>query len=120
MAARRHHRRAAAAAACSWLSAGTPLVVIRFDHPDVDYQQILYAALNQALQNRPSAGFQVVAVSPTRGNAASVQIAQTTAAPPCPGSDAFHDRHGRARHPHGRGLDHRSRRRGSEVRVFVR
>ena len=61
-------------------SAGTPLVVIRFDQPNVDYQQILYAALNQALQSRPNAGFQVVAVSPTRGNAASVQIAQTTAA----------------------------------------
>ena len=60
-------------------SAGTPLVVIRFDHPGVDYQQILYAALNQALQARPNAGFQVVAVAPTRGNAASVQIAQTTA-----------------------------------------
>lgn len=60
-------------------SAGTPLVVIKFDRPGVDYQQILYAALNQALQNRPGAGFQVVAVSPTRGTAASVQIAQTTA-----------------------------------------
>lgn len=58
---------------------GTPLVVIKFDRPGVDYQQILYAALNQALQNRPSAGFQVVAVSPTRGTAASVQIAQSTA-----------------------------------------
>ena len=60
-------------------SAGTPLVVIRFDHPDVDYQQSLSAALNQALQTRPNAGFEVVAVSPTRGTAASVQIAQTTA-----------------------------------------
>jgi len=60
-------------------TAGTPLVVVRFDHPNVDYQQILYAALNQALQNRPGASFQVVAVSPTRGTAASVQIAQSTA-----------------------------------------
>ena len=60
-------------------SAGAPLVVVKFDHPDVDYQQILYAALNQALQNRPGANFQVVAVSPTRGSAASVQIAQSTA-----------------------------------------
>jgi TolA-binding protein len=60
-------------------AAGTPLVVVRFDRPNVDYQQILYAALNQALQNRPSASFQVVAVAPTRGNAASVQIAQSTA-----------------------------------------
>jgi len=58
---------------------GSPLVVVRFDRPNVDYQQILYAALNQALQNRPSASFQVVAVAPTRGNAASVQMAQTTA-----------------------------------------
>lgn len=60
-------------------TAGTPLVVVRFDHPDVDYQQILYAALNQALQNRPGASFQVLAVAPTRGTAASVQIAQSTA-----------------------------------------
>jgi hypothetical protein len=60
-------------------SAGTPLVVVKFDRPNVDYQQVLYAALNQALQNRPGANFQVVAVSPTRGTAASVQIAQSTA-----------------------------------------
>lgn len=59
--------------------AGTPLVVVRFDRPNVDYQQVLYAALNQALQNRPGASFQVIAVSPTRGTAASVQIAQSTA-----------------------------------------
>jgi hypothetical protein len=60
-------------------AAGAPLVVVKFDRPNVDYQQILYAALNQALQNRPGANFQVVAVSPTRGTAASVQIAQSTA-----------------------------------------
>jgi hypothetical protein len=58
---------------------GTPLVVIRFDHPDVDYQQILYAALSQALQTRPGAAFSVVAVSPTRGTAVSVRLAQTAA-----------------------------------------
>lgn len=61
------------------IAAGAPLVVVRFDRPNVDYQQILYAALNQALQNRPGASFQVVAVSPTRGTAASVQMAQTAA-----------------------------------------
>jgi len=71
---------AAASGGMQLASAGSPLVVIRFDQPNVDYQQILYAALNQALQSRPNAGFEVVAVSPTRGNAASVQIAQTTAA----------------------------------------
>ena len=69
----------AASSGVQLATAGAPLVVIRFDHPDVDYQQILYAALNQALQSRPNAGFEVVAVSPTKGNAASVQIAQTTA-----------------------------------------
>jgi hypothetical protein len=60
-------------------AAGAPLVVVRFDRPNVDYQQVLYAALNQALQNRPGASFQVLAVSPTRGTAASVQMAQTAA-----------------------------------------
>ena len=59
--------------------AGTPLVVIRFDRPGVDYQQILYAALSQALQSRPNAGFSVVAVAPTRGSASAVQLAQTSA-----------------------------------------
>ncbi len=58
---------------------GTPLVVIRFDRNNVDYQQILYAALSQALQTRPGAGFSVVAVSPTRGTVTAVQLAQTAA-----------------------------------------
>jgi hypothetical protein len=70
---------AAASNNLQFASSGTPLVVVRFDRPNVDYQQVLYAALNQALQSRPNANFQVVAVSPTRGNAASVQMAQTTA-----------------------------------------
>jgi hypothetical protein len=58
---------------------GTPLVVIKFDHNNVEYQQILYAALSQALQTRPGAGFSVVAVSPTRGTVTAVQLAQTAA-----------------------------------------
>jgi hypothetical protein len=58
---------------------GAPLVTIRFDHPGVNYQQILYAALSQTLQTRPNAAFSVVAVSPTRGNATAVQLAQTAA-----------------------------------------
>ena len=58
---------------------GTPLVVIRFDRPNVDYQQILYAALTQALQTRPGAAFSIVAVSPTRGTVTAVQLAQTAA-----------------------------------------
>ena len=58
---------------------GAPLVTIRFTHDKVDYQQILYDALNQALQTRPGAAFSVVAVSPTRGTVAAVQSAQTAA-----------------------------------------
>jgi hypothetical protein len=58
---------------------GSALVTIKFDRDNVDYQQILYTALTQALQSRPSASFQVVAVSPTRGTAAAVQLAQTDA-----------------------------------------
>jgi len=58
---------------------GAALVTIRFDHPDVQYQQILYTALAQALQSRPGSGFDVVGVSPTRGTASAVQLAQTDA-----------------------------------------
>jgi hypothetical protein len=70
---------AAAAGNMQFAGGGTPLVVVRFDRPNVDYQQILYAALNQALKSRPDASFQVVAVAPTRGTAVSVQLAQTAA-----------------------------------------
>lgn len=58
---------------------GAALVTIKFDRSSVDYQQILYTALTQALQSRPGASFQVVAISPTRGTASSVQLAQTDA-----------------------------------------
>jgi hypothetical protein len=58
---------------------GAALVTIRFDHPGVEYQQILYTALSQALQARPGAGFDIVGVSPTRGTASAVQLAQSSA-----------------------------------------
>jgi len=58
---------------------GAALVTIRFDRADVEYQQILYTALSQALQSRPGAGFDIVGVSPTRGTATAVQLAQTSA-----------------------------------------
>ena len=61
------------------VSGGTPLVTIKFDHQDVEYQQILYTAVSQALQARPNAAFDVVAVSPTRGTLAAVQTAQSQA-----------------------------------------
>src|SRR5262249_40166971 len=53
-----------------------PLVVIKFDRPNVSYQQILLSALQEALKDRPSAAFKVVAVTPTRGSATEVAKAQ--------------------------------------------
>jgi len=68
-----------AGARTSYVGGSSPLVTIRFDKPKVDYQQILYAALTQALQTRPGAAFSIVAVSPTRGTVTAVQLAQTAA-----------------------------------------
>ena len=62
-----------------YVGGSAPLVTIRFDKPNVDYQQILYAALTQALQTRPGAAFSIVAVSPTKGTVTAVQLAQTAA-----------------------------------------
>ncbi len=45
-----------------------PLVIIRFDRPNVDYEAILYSAVSQALERRPNAGFDLVAVAPASGN----------------------------------------------------
>jgi len=58
---------------------GPALVTIRFDHPNVSYKRILYTAVSQALSARPGASFVVVGVSPTRGTAVAVQLAQTQA-----------------------------------------
>jgi hypothetical protein len=45
-----------------------PLVVIRFDKPDVAYEPALYQALSRALERRPDAVFDLVAVTPPSGN----------------------------------------------------
>jgi hypothetical protein len=45
-----------------------PLVVIRFDKPDVAYEPALYQALSRALERRPDAVFDLVAVTPPNGN----------------------------------------------------
>jgi hypothetical protein len=47
-----------------------PLVIIKFDRPNVNYQSALYNAVSQALQRKPNATFDLVAVSPTSGSAA--------------------------------------------------
>lgn len=56
-----------------------PLVKIRFDRTDVDYEQPLYMAVNEALERYPNARFDLVAVHPSRGNAATVAIESTRA-----------------------------------------
>ena len=62
---------AGAAAQSSGPKAGErPLVVIRFDRPDIPYQQALYNAVSRALERKPNASFDLVAVSPKTGNAA--------------------------------------------------
>ncbi len=63
----------------AYTGGSAPLVTIRFDRSNVDYQQILYAAVNQALQTRPGAAFSIIAVSPTKGTVTAVQLAQTAA-----------------------------------------
>jgi len=51
-----------------------PLVVIRFDRPDVPYQQALYAAVSRVLESRPGAVFDLVAVAPSVGGAARIAL----------------------------------------------
>ncbi|MHA1113335.1 MAG: hypothetical protein ACTSRY_02365 [Alphaproteobacteria bacterium] len=57
----------------------SPLVVIRFDRPDVEYQQPLYNAISRALERRPTAMFDLVAVAPNRGTPARVALNSNTA-----------------------------------------
>ena len=52
-----------------------PLVVIRFDHPNVEYEQALYTAVSRALERRPSATFDLVAVAPNAGTPAQATVA---------------------------------------------
>lgn len=56
-----------------------PLVVIRFDRPNVQYQQALYSAVNRALQRRPQAGFDLVAVAATQGSPAQSTVSANKA-----------------------------------------
>jgi hypothetical protein len=45
-----------------------PLMVIRFDRPNVAYEQALYSDVSRALDRRPGATFDVVAVAPAGSN----------------------------------------------------
>ncbi len=51
-----------------------PLVVIRFDRPDVPYEEPLFTAVSEALNRRPSAAFDLVSVVPQRGTPAQVAL----------------------------------------------
>jgi hypothetical protein len=52
-----------------------PLVVIRFDRPNVAFEEALYTAVSRALERRPQAAFDLVAVAPGRGSPAQVTVA---------------------------------------------
>ncbi|MFP6757229.1 MAG: hypothetical protein VCC99_03290, partial [Alphaproteobacteria bacterium] len=51
---------------------GAPLVVIRFDRPDVDYEQALYESVSAALARQAEARFELVAVTPLSGGPSDV------------------------------------------------
>jgi hypothetical protein len=52
-----------------------PLVVIRFDKANPTYEQALYTAVNRALERKPDARFDIVAVAPSKGSQAQVALA---------------------------------------------
>lgn len=56
-----------------------PLAKIRFDRANVNYEQPVYLAVNEAMQKYPDAQFEIVAVTPTQGNAAQIAIESTKA-----------------------------------------
>lgn len=68
-----------ASARPSALQSPRPLVKIRFDQPNVQYEQPVYLAVSEAMERYPSARFELVAVHPTKGNAAQVAIESTRA-----------------------------------------
>ena len=56
-----------------------PLVVIRFDRPDVPYEQALYTAMSRTLERRPGARFALVAVNPNSTSSAKLALGQSAA-----------------------------------------
>jgi type IV pilus biogenesis protein CpaD/CtpE len=61
------------------LSGPRALAKIKFDRPNVEYEQPIYMAVTEALKRYPEAEFDLVAVNPTSGNAAEVAIETTRA-----------------------------------------
>ena len=54
-----------------------PLAKIKFNKPNVNYEQPIYNAVQNALARFPNGRFEVMAVHPTSGNAAQVAIEST-------------------------------------------
>jgi len=52
-----------------------PLVVIRFNNPNVEYEQALFTVVSRALERKPNAGFDLVAIAPNTGTPAQVSLA---------------------------------------------
>jgi hypothetical protein len=61
------------------VSSDAALVTIRFDKPNVNYEPALYTAIKSALDRRPSATFEVVAVSPAGATPGQQAISASTA-----------------------------------------
>ena len=53
---------------------GLPLVVIRFDDPDIDYEKTLFDAIGTTVDKKPNATFGLVAVSPIGKNEGETRI----------------------------------------------
>ncbi|MDB2682973.1 hypothetical protein N9Z27_01830 [Alphaproteobacteria bacterium] len=66
-----------AQAAAPGLAGPIPLIKIRFDRPNVEFEEPLYVAVQQAIQRYPNAVFDLRAVHPSQGNAAEIAIEST-------------------------------------------
>jgi hypothetical protein len=53
-------------------ASGQPFVVIRFDNPNVDYEQQLQDAVSAALARSPNIGFDLVAAAPASGTSEDI------------------------------------------------
>lgn len=58
----------------STLMSKQPLVVIRFDRPDVPFERALFAAISRTLEQKPNSHFDLVAVAPNRGTPAEMAL----------------------------------------------
>jgi hypothetical protein len=60
------------------IASGRPFVVIRFDHPGVEYEQQLYEAVSAALARSPSVAFDLVGAAPAAGTAEDSEAARAS------------------------------------------